>query len=343
MSEPTTYWNGNDLLAARFPAPRYAVQGIISEGVNVLAGAPKLGKSWFALGIALAIAHGGYALGKIRVDPGEALVLSLEDTGRRLQSRLGMMLDGERPGLGGLHLHTDWPRAGVGGLARLDAWLGERSAIRIVVVDVLARFRDLGSDTGSAYLQDYAAVSGLKQLADRHGVCVLIVHHDRKAGADDWLDRVSGTHGIAGAADALLLLDRGRGEADGQLHVTGRDVDESSYGLKFDKTRGLWTMLGDAAEWVRTPEEREVLVLLDEHGSLTPIRLSELVEGLTHEAAKKRLQRMSGRELIDPNSTGTYRARKTPSPPVPAVPLSLIEGDSQGHGDTRDTGRGGAR
>ena len=333
MSAPTTYWNGNDLLAARFPPPRWAVQGIISEGVNVLAGAPKLGKSWFALGLAMAVASGGYALGKIRVDQGEALVLAMEDTGRRLQSRLGMMLDGDRPGLTGLHLNTEWPRASAGGLAGLDKWLTDRPAIRIVVVDVLARFRDLGSDTGSAYLQDYAAVSGLKQLADRHGVCILIVHHDRKAGADDWLDRVSGTHGIAGAADALLLLDRGRGEADGQLMVTGRDVDEAAYGLSFDKTRGLWTILGDAAEWVRTPEEREVLDLLDEHGSLTPKRLAELVEGLTHEAAKKRLQRMSGRELIDPDSTGTYR---THSPPVPAVPLSLIDGGDRGHGDTRD-------
>ena len=103
----------------------------------------------------------------------------------------------------------------------------------MVVIDVFAKMRGQAPQGVSAYDADYVAVGYAKRLADHYGVAVVLVHHVRKAASEDFLTEVSGTNGIAGAADATLVLKRARGQADGILHVTGRDVDEAEYALQF--------------------------------------------------------------------------------------------------------------
>ena len=104
------------------------------------------------------------------------------------------------------------------------------------------------SATGaSAYADDYAAAGRFKTIADHYGVPFLLIHHVRKQGADDWQDLVSGTNGLTGAVDATLVLERARGQADGVLHVTGRDVEEADYAMSFDARTGAWTKLDGPA------------------------------------------------------------------------------------------------
>lgn len=93
----------------------------------------------------------------------------------------------------------------------------------------------------------YVSVGYAKRLAEHYGIEVVLVHHVRKAGSDDFLTEVSGTNGIAGAADATLVLKRARGQADGILHVTGRDVDEAEYALSFQPASGAWHLLDGPA------------------------------------------------------------------------------------------------
>ncbi len=111
-----------DLMREELPSVRWAVPGILPEGLSLLAGKPKLGKSWLALGLAVAKASGGVALGKIPVDRGEVLYLALEDNRRRLQGRLRKVLDGDPPPEG-LHIATEWARVDEGGAEDLDDWL----------------------------------------------------------------------------------------------------------------------------------------------------------------------------------------------------------------------------
>ncbi|WP_229815879.1 AAA family ATPase [Streptomyces lucensis] len=113
----------------------------------------------------------------------------------------------------------------------------------MVVIDVFAKMRGPAPQGVSAYDADYVAVGYAKRIADHYGIAVVLVHHVRKAGSDDFLTEVSGTNGIAGAADATLVLKRARGQADGILHVTGRDVDEAEYALQFQAASGAWQML----------------------------------------------------------------------------------------------------
>ncbi|MGI8701240.1 MAG: AAA family ATPase [Nocardioidaceae bacterium] len=93
-TRPRTSWTAAELMACEFPEPRWAVPGIIAEGVTLLAGAPKVGKSWLALGLGIAVATGGKALGALDVMEGDVLYLALEDPPRRLQDRLAKVLSG---------------------------------------------------------------------------------------------------------------------------------------------------------------------------------------------------------------------------------------------------------
>jgi hypothetical protein len=299
------------LMGKVFPDPRWAVAGLFAEGLSLLVGAPKLGKSWLALNVGVAVGLGGRALGAIPVDPGEVLYVSLEDTQRRLQERLRTALEGAAPPAG-LHFATTWPMVTDGGAVYLDAWLATHPAARLVVIDTFQRLRGPIPVGQNLYAADYAAAGALKQLADRHGVAVVLVHHTRKAGADDPLDTVSGTAGLAGAADTTLGLRREIGRADAALYIRGRDVAEADHALRFDPETCAWTMLGGAAEFRQSEERRGIVDLLrTAPDPLSPKRIAEAL-GKKDGAVRYLLHKMLEAGTVE-NVGGAYRL--PPSPP----------------------------
>jgi hypothetical protein len=309
-----TFWTAADLLSKDWPEPRWAIPGVVCEGVTLLAGQPKVGKSWLSLNLAVAVASGGIALGKVNVDEGDVLYLALEDTPRRLASRLRKVLGDELPP-GRLSFDTAWPALTDGGSERLDRWFSDHPGARLVVVDVFARIRGRAPDQQtSAYDADYLAMGALKTLADKHGVAVIVVHHTRKAASEDFLNEVSGTNGLAGSADAVLVLKRMRGSADAELHVTGRDVDESAYALSFAADVGIWTMLdGPAADYTLGDTRRRILDYIREHESATPKQLAEALT-ISHATAKQTCWRMSKDGQLDTDGQGTYLPISTVTP-----------------------------
>ena len=247
-----------DLMAAEFPEPKWALPGFLVEGLNILAGKPKIGKSWLCLGVAVAVAQGGKALDAIEVERGPVLYLALEDTERRLQQRLAAMLDGGAPPAE-FHYECHCDRLDEGGLDAIRGWLRANLTARLVMLDTFAKVRPTRDNRQNAYDEDYAAAGSLKALADEFGVAVLAVHHERKAQADDFIDAVSGTLGLTGAADTVLVIRRERINADGVLYVTGRDVEEAEVALRFDKHSGQWTLLGAAAEYRRSQQRQAII------------------------------------------------------------------------------------
>jgi hypothetical protein len=342
MSSHRTSWTATELIDADFADPKFAVDNLIPEGLTFMAGAPKLGKSWMALGLAIAVSAGGRALGTIPVEKGEALYLALEDSPRRLQSRLRVLLGSERPG-GDLYLETAWPRLDDGGADRLEGWLDEHPASRLVLVDVWPRIRPgAGNRSTDYFTADYNGAAQLQALAIRRGVAVVALYHTRKAEAADFVETVQGTFGTAAAADTIIVVKRSRGQADATLYVTGRDVSERELALRFSAEIGTWALLGDASEYSIGETRKELLDAVRAHGSLTPKQASE-VTTVGYELAKKTMQRMSADGQLDA-AKGHYNLRT----PVPGVPESLDVDDSGtkgqgGQGVGRDEGQTMAR
>lgn len=302
--ERQTVFTARQLMAAEFPEPRWAVPGIVAEGLNLLAGSPKIGKSWLAMNICHAVAAGGYAIGKIPVDGGKALYLALEDVPRRLQQRLRLVLEGTPPP-DGFTVATEWPRVDEGGAEHLSHTLDQHPDIRLVVVDVLQRFRAPTTSSGTRYEADYEAIAALKQVADTHAVAIVVTHHTRKQKADDVLDTVSGTHGLAGAADTILVLQRSRGAADAELHVMGRDVQERSYALRTSQPWAPLLLDGDADEWAMSAERRSILGAVRDAGALGPKQIAE-TSGLDYDVVRQLVRKMVDADQLDTDGEGLY-------------------------------------
>lgn len=292
----------------QFPDPKWAVPGLFPEGLTLFAGAPKVGKSWLALGLAVAVSSGGRALGSIEVQQGAVLYLALEDTPRRLQRRLVQVLAGSAAPAG-LTLAVEAPTMNAGGLLRIGKWLEQPHRIppRLVIIDVFERFRGPVPAGISAYAADYQAISAIKQVADAFGVGIILIHHVRKVNADDFLSEISGTLGLSGAADTICALKRSRGEMDGVLHVTGRDVDEESYALTFAPEIAAWQLIGLESEHGLAENRRRILAYLRLHDGSKPSEIA-IGTGLTRDLVKQTCIRMAGDSQLETDGNGRYFA-----------------------------------
>ncbi len=274
------------LLAKHLPPIRWAVPDILPEGLTLLAGKPKQGKSWLALSVALAIAAGGVALGKQPVTRGEVLYLALEDNERRLQARAKQLLACMTGVPTGMEVALSWPRLDQGGLTSLEDYLQAHPGVRLVVVDTWAKVSPQpASSLRSQYESDYAALSPLKDLADTYRLSILAIHHLRKLPANDILDEITGSIGVTGAVDGVLILKRERGEGEATLFVTGRDIEqEQQLALTFDALTAMWTLVGNAEEFKRTKERQEILDLLAEQRpeGMTPRQVAEALDKNYH-------------------------------------------------------------
>jgi hypothetical protein len=263
-----------DLQAKEFPAINYAIPGYVAEGVTILGGKPKLGKSWLVLDWATAKAYGGTACGSIECSAGDVLYCALEDNERRLQRRLKQLLPDQAEWPDRLQLTTQIRRLDAGGLDDLRAWVNASENPSLIILDTLACVRPLRRSQENGYEADYAALAPLQLFAGEMGIAIVVVHHLRKMESDDPLDTISGTTGLTVAADSILVLSR-----DGQgvtLYGRGRDIDEIEAAMSFDRTTGRWSILGPASE-VRLSDERAAIlaVLSDAPNAMSPTDIAK--------------------------------------------------------------------
>jgi hypothetical protein len=283
-----------DLQYEVLPEMRWAVPGLIAEGLGVCAGRAKLGKSWLMLHVGMAVAEGDVALGEFPVEDGDVLYLALEDNKRRLQERLRKMApEGEWPAR--LFLETQWPRSEDGGMEALAAFIGQHPYLRIVIIDTLVRFKTPAKGRrGNAYEEDADWAIPLQRLALDHKIAIIVVTHLNKSLHDDWVDKISGSIGMPGVSDTLMLLDRQRGvegQNDARLRLTGRDIEEQDYKVKFDGATGLWAIAGEWTSATVSRERDDLLAVMAKIGNpVTPEDIAAAM-GKTRPAAYKALYR----------------------------------------------------
>lgn len=211
------------IMAAVYPPIRWIVPGYIAEGLAILAGRQKLGKTWLAMDWAIAVAAGGFAMGSIQCERGDVLYIDMENGHRRIQRRIDTLYPDERnrPDLSRLEWVTAAPALSDGFIAALDAWRASVESPRLVIVDVLQRVKPIPKGNQNSYETDYSALAELQQWATANAIGVLVLHHTRKGGADDPLEALSGSNGLSACADTTLLLDRDQNGVT--LYARGRD------------------------------------------------------------------------------------------------------------------------
>ncbi len=223
------------------PTP-FLVDELIPEGLHILAGAPKIGKSWLALWLCLCVSQ-GQPLWNFAVTQGEVLYLSLEDSYRRIQSRLFDLTEDAPPTLH-FAILADTLKHGLE--QQIEQFLTEHPATKLVVIDTLQRVRSAGSDS-NLYANDYRDIGLLKRLADRRHIAILLIHHLRKLHDDDPMNMISGSTGLSGAADSTFVLQKSSRLANiASLHCTGRDIPDRTLKLELGEDDHVWKLLEDS-------------------------------------------------------------------------------------------------
>ena len=295
-----------ELMSMTFDPTRWVVPDVLPEGLTLLVGKPKKGKSWMALGMCQAVAAGGVALGTRRVEQGDTLYLALEDSRKRLRKRLTKVLNGE-PAPERMHLHTEWPRLDEGGAELLDEWLTERPASRLVVIDTLAKIRKPARGQ-NIYAEDYAAFGQLLPLASKHGVAIVVVHHLRKMAASDPLDEISSSTGLTAGVDGFLILRRTPGSKGPTLYVDGRDIEEpTEYALIWNINTATWTIEGTAEEVHLSKERGDILLELNRSlEPMTPKEVADVMPGAKRNNIRYLMWAMLGDGQLLKDSKGRY-------------------------------------
>ena len=227
------------------------IGGLLYPGTYILAGAPKLGKSFLMAQLAYHVSTGTEMWG-FQVQKGSVLYLALEDDYGRLQKRLYKMFGVETAK--NLYFGIEAPSLGDGLIDLLEGFVEDHPDTRLIIVDTLQKVR--GNNDGHTYSSDYQDICQLKRFTDSRNLCLMIVHHTRKQQSEDRFDTISGTNGLLGAADGAFLLTKAKRTAnDAMLDIAGRDQQDQRLHLVRNTKTLLWEMESAETElWEEEPD-----------------------------------------------------------------------------------------
>jgi hypothetical protein len=252
-----------DLQNKEFEERYYAVQNMIPEGETVIAAPPKTGKSWLMLDMCLKVAEGKPFLG-FDTKQSDTLYLALEDGDSFEQERLNIVTGGAQAPKNFHFVFSNVMPMNEGFLLQLEELLKVFPNIKVVVIDTLQFVKYRQGKSESAYECDYRTGRDLKEFAEKKHLAIVVVTHTTKMiHMEDEMSNVSGTNGVTGAADAVIVLSKEkRTDKEAKMFITGRKVRQSMHSVKFDDSKCCWVYGGIAEVTDRDQQEtkeREML------------------------------------------------------------------------------------
>ena len=279
--------DGESLMSLPLTPLNFVVDTLLSQGLHILAGSPKVGKSWLALWLAVTVAK-GEPVWNMTTRQGTTLYLCLEDSVLRIQNRLFEITE-DAPD--SVHFCTECALVGQGLEEQVEAFITAHPDTVLVIIDTLQMVRPIHDAT---YANDYRDLSVLKRLADKHGIAILLIHHLRKEKAEDVFHRISGTTAISGAVDSsFTLVEEKRGSGKAKLSCIGRDIEYRELTLERNG-ENVWDLAADSRTQPELLGDRIVYLLSELMRDRTefigtPTELSERIDpvGVEHISPKK--------------------------------------------------------
>ncbi len=232
--------DGQTLMTMPLQPLKFVIENLLSNGLHILAGSPKVGKSWLALWLAVTISKGEDIWGN-KVKQGDTLYLCFEDSQIRIQNRLFEITD---EASAAVNFCTEQATLGGELEERIRTFIEEHPSCVLIIIDTLQMIR--GSATDNSYASDYSDLSVLKNIADELGIAILLIHHLRKENDSDPFNRISGTTGIQGAVDSSFILSEDvRGSGQAKLYCVGRDIEYREICLKRNE-ENIWEVVSDS-------------------------------------------------------------------------------------------------
>ena len=305
--------SARDLQKMEIPPINWAVTDLIPEGLTLLAGRPKAGKSFIVLDLALSITNEHKFLGKFNCVPGKVLFIPYEDNTRRLQSRINDLMDGVEAPEGLLFPNELYfPKLDRGGVENIRSIIKDDPDIKMVVIDTFGTAISSGFNSfGTSFKEDYEFLSHLQHLSMEYRLSIVLIHHTRKMLSDNVFDEIVGTTGVTASPDTLMLIRKSGSKT--LLHITGRDVEEENFEISFDQATFKWELIAEGVSYASTAE-RQTIIDGFEGDYDKELQIKEIADktGKTRLATSQLIRKMklSG-EITEGSGYGIY---KLPSP-----------------------------
>lgn len=291
--------SARDLMAMEIPPIQWIIHDFLSAGLTICASAPKFGKTWFWMDIALAAASGGKALGEIDTLECDVLYLVLEDKSKRFHRRLAAMGYNHQNTPQNLWYDDTCPKIDRGALFALRRWVDRHAGTgrpKLIIIDTYIMVKPTVTSLSSIYDSDYKGFEGLRDLAQEKDIALVAVHHTRKQDAQRVFDMITGSTGIQGVVEAEMVLYELRGQP--VVELTGKDLSHQQIPLEFDKSTFRWRMLArDAQEYLASSTREAIVAHLSINGRCTP---QEMAEELSHDynAIIQALKRLRDENIV---------------------------------------------
>ena len=301
-----------DIQSKEIPPINWAIENLIPEGLTLLTGRPKAGKSFMAFDMALAITQGEKFLNKFPTVKGKVLYIPFEDNERRIQNRLNDLLQGgEAPPDLLFPSELFFPKIDQEGVDVLEEILQQTKDLRLIIIDTFgAAISDGFNNLGLNFKDDYGFMSKFQKLALEFQVGILLIHHTRKLTSENVFDEVVGSTGVTASPDTLLMLRKTSDRV--QFHITGRDIKESIYEVSFDSDCFKWEILSEDFLFAYTADRQQIIDLF-ESDPTKELQIKDIAEltGKTRAAISQIIRKMkqSG-EIQSGSSYGFYKLPK---------------------------------
>ena len=278
MSTKLNTITGEALMNMDLPPKRMIVERFLPQGLHLLAGAPKTGKSWLTMLLCLKVSN-GEPFWNMPTQKGTVLYLCLEDSLNRIQERMADLTDTDPPNL---YFATMAETINEGLVRQIEEFKAEQPDLILVAIDTLQCIRKISGDM-NAYAKDYADTKILKQIADEYGIAILLIHHLRKQTDSDIFNMISGTTGLTGGVDGSYILERdAKNPYHAKLRAKGRDIEEVVFSLEFDKETHVWNFISDDSDDpFSLADDKDIKSVIDF------IKVGKIFEDKTSELAKK--------------------------------------------------------
>lgn len=286
MIDTNKIYAATSLMDEEIPELKHWVDDLVVPGLTLFAAAPKTGKSYLMLYLCYCISIGQAAFNKRRTKQGKVLYMALEDNKRRMQKRLGEIMQAnvlsgfQKPD--NLHIYSE---VGLNKKNRFNALkhLIKENDYDVVVIDILEKIRK--TNESKTYSNEYKLLESLKKVADATDTAIIAVHHTNKSQSKDPLNMVSGTQGLAGAADNIMVMTKCDMLAvlnvNGLLvEIQGRDLERQTFRLAYGEGTPFYQQL-DATPTDRSKQAKidKAWELYQEHGYTQ----EEIAEQLGHQ------------------------------------------------------------
>ena len=308
--------SGLDLFKSPSKGPASVIEGLLNHGLTIFAGRPKIGKSWFTMQLAIAVAYGTAMWGRREIDaPGKVAYFALEEGQSRTSARLQRLVNAANGAdLARVEFLYRIPPLMGEGKQYLHNYL-EQARPTVVIIDTLMALCGGGNQNQRRDIvrDDYQEIQTLQRIAAEHQAAMVVVHHLRKHfGGTDPIDEVMGTTGTTAAADCIWTLQKAENGAT--FKVKGREVEDQTLALRLELNQDPpgWWLIGEGETADMAGERQEIYDLLWEEGPQKPDPIAKKL-GKNGASIRQLLRKMLKCDQLGKQSTGEYYVTKTAS------------------------------